>query len=90
MFEVYQVIRACSLESDLKQFLGGDMTEVGEKGITISGGQKQRIAIARAVYSQVRTRSHWRQRIDSRLDDFTPTKKHKNKIEVLGPRRYPE
>lgn len=30
---------------------GGDLTQIGERGINISGGQKQRISIARAVYS---------------------------------------
>lgn len=28
----------------------GDLTEIGERGITVSGGQKQRINIARAIY----------------------------------------
>ena len=32
-------------------FEQGDLTEVGEKGVTISGGQKQRVALARAAYS---------------------------------------
>lgn len=31
---------------------GGDLTEIGERGINLSGGQKQRVSIARAVYSR--------------------------------------
>ena len=30
----------------------GDLTVVGERGVTLSGGQKQRINLARAAYSQ--------------------------------------
>lgn len=30
---------------------GGDLTEIGERGVNISGGQKQRVSMARAVYS---------------------------------------
>ncbi|SPO00662.1 related to ATP-binding cassette transporter protein YOR1 [Cephalotrichum gorgonifer] len=49
--EWYQeVIRACSLQQDLDMLPNGDMTEIGERGITISGGQKQRLNIARAIY----------------------------------------
>ncbi|KAI9199470.1 uncharacterized protein BJ171DRAFT_445485 [Polychytrium aggregatum] len=46
-----RVIHACSLVKDFEILEGGDMTEVGEKGINLSGGQKQRIALARAAYS---------------------------------------
>jgi ABC-type transport system involved in Fe-S cluster assembly fused permease/ATPase subunit len=34
------------------EILGGDATEIGEKGINLSGGQKQRVSIARSVYSR--------------------------------------
>lgn len=44
------VVLACLLD-DLKQLSGGDMTEIGERGINLSGGQKQRITIARALYA---------------------------------------
>lgn len=44
------VVRACALERDLDMLPDGDMTEIGERGITVSGGQKQRLNIARAIY----------------------------------------
>lgn len=46
-----QVVSSCCLGPDLELFPGGDLTEIGEKGINLSGGQKQRISLARCVYS---------------------------------------
>ncbi|XP_024216145.1 multidrug resistance-associated protein 1 [Halyomorpha halys] len=47
----HKVIDACALKRDLEMLPGGDLTEIGEKGINVSGGQKQRISLARAVYA---------------------------------------
>ncbi|KAJ3276179.1 hypothetical protein HDV01_005627 [Terramyces sp. JEL0728] len=51
-FERYiRVVYACALAQDFMILPGGDLTEIGEKGINLSGGQKQRISLARACYS---------------------------------------
>lgn len=42
--EWYQtVLRACMLEEDVQNFIGGDAAKVGSNGSRLSGGQKQRV-----------------------------------------------
>ena len=46
-----KVLEKCQLKYDLDVLEGGDLTEIGEKGVNLSGGQKVRVSLARAVYS---------------------------------------
>ncbi len=49
--EKYQkILNLCELNQDLNSLAGGDLTEIGEKGVNLSGGQKARISLARAMY----------------------------------------
>jgi ATP-binding cassette subfamily C (CFTR/MRP) protein 1 len=43
-------IEICQLARDFEVLDGGDLTEIGEKGINLSGGQKARVSLARAIY----------------------------------------
>ena len=43
------VVRACSLDEDLRQLPKGDKTTIGSKGIALSGGQSQRIVSLGAI-----------------------------------------
>ena len=45
------MLEACALNQDIKLWLDGDCSLLGERGMNLSGGQKQRIQLARAVYS---------------------------------------
>lgn len=50
-----RVIHACQLTYDLEMLEDGDLTPIGERGITMSGGQKARVSVARAAYSDADT-----------------------------------
>lgn len=46
-----KVVEACALREDFERFPSGDLSFVGERGITLSGGQRARVGLARAIYS---------------------------------------
>lgn len=45
------VVHVCGLTKDLAVFSNGDLTKIGQRGVTLSGGQKARVGLARALYS---------------------------------------
>jgi len=45
-----KVVKVCGLERDMELLPRGDLTVVGERGVSLSGGQKARVNLARAVY----------------------------------------
>ena len=46
--EIIEAAEFADVHDNIKEFIDGYLTLVGERGVTLSGGQKQRIAIARA------------------------------------------
>ncbi|GAB0093529.1 probable multidrug resistance-associated protein lethal(2)03659 [Sergentomyia squamirostris] len=48
----HEVIKVCALQKDLDMFPHGDVTIVGERGVSLSGGQKARVSLARAIYKK--------------------------------------
>ncbi|KAJ0181179.1 hypothetical protein K1T71_003264 [Dendrolimus kikuchii] len=47
-----EVCRVCSLLPDFKQFPYGDLSLVGDRGVSLSGGQRARINLARSIYRE--------------------------------------
>lgn len=47
-----EVLRVCCLLPDLYSFVSFDLTQIGERGVTLSGGQKARVNLARALYQE--------------------------------------
>jgi ATP-binding cassette, subfamily C (CFTR/MRP), member 2 len=46
-----KTLELSELLPDIAALVGGDLTEIGEKGVNLSGGQKARVSLARAIYS---------------------------------------
>ena len=44
-------VRVSQLHKDMENFVRGEDTVIGERGVNISGGQKARISLARAIYA---------------------------------------
>jgi len=46
-----EAMRVSQLLPDLEQLPRGELTLIGERGVSLSGGQKQRVSLARATYA---------------------------------------
>ncbi|KAG7036545.1 ABC transporter C family member 13 [Cucurbita argyrosperma subsp. argyrosperma] len=49
----WDTLWACALDVDISLMAGGDMAQIGERGVNLSGGQRARLAMARALYHGV-------------------------------------
>ena len=47
-----KALQVCNLLEDIGHFAKGDLTRIGERGVSLSGGQRARVSLARAVYSE--------------------------------------
>ena len=45
-----RIIKSCSLDKDIENFIFKDETIIGERGVTLSGGLKARVNLARSLY----------------------------------------
>ena len=47
-----EVLEACCLKEDVAELPHGDVSIVGERGVTLSGGQKARVTLARCIVQE--------------------------------------
>eukprot|EP00929_Paragymnodinium_shiwhaense_P073107 TRINITY_DN37162_c0_g1_i1.p1 TRINITY_DN37162_c0_g1~~TRINITY_DN37162_c0_g1_i1.p1 ORF type:complete len:1471 (-),score=333.19 TRINITY_DN37162_c0_g1_i1:289-4701(-) len=78
-----ECLRCCDLEKDLESLKKGDLTKVGEKGISLSGGQKARICLARAAYKCNSSNIFLLDDPYSALDAHVARKVHENAVKGL-------